>query len=43
MATDPGCAVDGDVGKMWLDTTDAFNTALKICEKIRGALQWVEK
>lgn len=37
--TDPGCAVETDIGKQWFDTSTS-TTAFKICKAVNGFVGW---
>lgn len=42
-SADPGCTVAGDLGKIWMDSTTAANTALKFCLNVASTPTWVTK
>lgn len=41
-ASDPGCTIAGNIGKLWFDITTT-TTALKVCMNVAGTLTWVVK
>jgi hypothetical protein len=41
--TNPVCAASADVGKIWVDSTSATDTAYKVCLVVGSAYTWVTK
>lgn len=39
----PPCAGVGDIGRVWIDNSDANNTALHYCLAVAGKVGWVAK
>jgi hypothetical protein len=42
-STNPGCSSTSDIGKIWIDTNSASNTAYEVCLAVSGTVQWVTK
>ncbi len=42
-SADPSCTQASDIGKIWVNTTSAANTAYEVCLAVSGAFQWVVK
>ena len=41
--SDPGCTQTSDIGKIWINTTSAANTAYEVCLSVSSSIQWVIK
>jgi hypothetical protein len=42
-STNPGCTSTSDIGKIWINTTSASNTAYEVCLAVSGTVQWITK